>query len=152
MKSTLSCQTSCLTSWTSGFTMVSTIPVSRVVAHSFNVANIRYTVLVFDSYYLDEAAREGLRAKKVKFIEAVSPASFSVLSHNMVIIVVDQRGKRKGLWNGRKGEVIVYAYTRAGKRYIASSNAYQRVCTKGSTAIVPVCSDYGDTFVPCSDK
>ena len=49
----------------------------------------------------------------------------------------------------QKGEVIVHAYTKAGKRYTALSNAYRRECTKGSTVGVPVCSDYGKMFDPC---
>ena len=76
-----------------------TIPVSRVVAHwakivhSFNITKMSDTILVFDSYFLDdEAARKGLRAKKVKFIRAVNPARFSVLS-KMVMSGVDQRSK-----------------------------------------------------------
>ena len=43
----------------------------------------------------------------------------------------------------------MHAYTKAGKRYTALSNAYRRECTKGSTVGVPVCSDYGKMFDPC---
>ena len=62
---------------------------------------------------------------------------------------VDQTGKCKGLWKGQYGKVIVYAYTKAGKRYTALSNAYRRERIKGSTVGVPVCSDYGKLFDPC---
>ena len=73
------------------------IPVSKVVAHwakivhSFNVARMADSVLVFDSYYPDEAAREGLRAKQIRFIGAVNPKRFPVVS-SLVMRGVDQRG------------------------------------------------------------
>ena len=62
------------------------IPVSRVVrhwrevVHSFNVARMADTILVFNSYCLDDAAREGLAAKNVKFIGAVYPQRFLTLT------------------------------------------------------------------------
>ena len=66
------------------------------------------TVLVFDSYYLDEAAREGLRAKHVNFIGAVNPKRFPELS-SLVTRGVDQRGFWKELWNGQRNEIIVHS-------------------------------------------
>ena len=39
----------------------------RRIIHSFNVGRMPNTVLVFDSYCLDEVGRQGLRAKNVKF-------------------------------------------------------------------------------------
>ena len=62
------------------------IPVNKVVRHwgkldhSFNVARMADTILVFDSYYLEDAAREGLAAKNVKFVCAVNPQRFLTLT------------------------------------------------------------------------
>ena len=79
------------------------IPVSKVVkhwakvVHSFNAARMNDTLLVFDSYYLDEAARVGLLAdKKVKFIGAVNPQRFPALTQ-MVRAGVSKKGQWKGL-------------------------------------------------------
>ena len=75
-----------------------TNPVSDVVAHwgriiySFNMGRMPNTVLVFDSYYLDEAGRQGLRAKNVKFIGAVNPQRFPMLTA-LVRHGVDRRGQ-----------------------------------------------------------
>ena len=130
------------------------IPVSKVVAHwakivhSFNVARMADSVLVFDSYYLDEAAREGLRAKQIRFIGAVNPKRFPVLS-SLVMRGVDQRGTWKGLWNGQRKDIIVHSFTKQGKKYIALSNAYTRLATTAATKQVPVCGDYGQFFNAC---
>ena len=118
------------------------IPVSKVVAHwakivhSLNVARMADSVLIFDSYYLDEAAR-------IRFIGAVNPKRFPVLS-SLVMRGVDQRGTWKGPWNGQRKEIIVHSFTnKQGMKYIALSNAYTRLCTKAATKQVPVCGDYG---------
>ena len=77
-----------------------TTPVSDVVAHwgriihSFNVGRMPNTVVVFDSYYLDEAGRQKLRVKNVKFISAVNSQRFPTLSAS-VRHGVDRRGQ----WN-----------------------------------------------------
>ena len=58
-----------------------TIPVNKVVTHwakivySFNVARMSDTALVFDSYYLDEEAREGLLIKWFK-LAVLIPCGF----------------------------------------------------------------------------
>lgn len=106
------------------------------------------TVLVFDSYYLDEAARAGLKAKNVKFIGAVNPSRFPLLS-NLVERGVDMRGKWRGLWNRQRKEIIVHVFTKDGKKYTALSNAYKRLATKASTKAVPVSSDYAKMFDSC---
>ena len=130
------------------------IPVSKVVrhwgkvVHSFNTARKADTILVFDSYYMDDAAREGLAAKKIKFIGAVNPQRFPTLTR-VVREGVNLRGMWKGLWNERRKELIVYSYTKDGKQYTALSNAYRRLATKSDTKSVPVCSDYGKMFAAC---
>lgn len=130
------------------------IPVSKVVkhwgkvVHSFNAARMSDTILVFDSYYLDDAARVGLADKKVKFIGAVNPQRFPALTR-MVRAGVTKKGRWKGLWNGVRKEVIVHSYTKDGKMYTALSNAYHRLATKSRTKSVPVCSDYGKMFSAC---
>ena len=92
-----------------------TNPVSDVVAHweqiihSFNVGQMPNTVLVFDSYYLDAAGRQGLRAKNIKFIGAVNPQRFPMLT-TLVRHGVDRRGQWKGLWNEKRKELIVHVW------------------------------------------
>ena len=100
------------------------------------------SVLVFDSYYLHEGAREGLRAKQIRFIGAVNPKRFPVLS-SLVTRGVDQRGTWKGLWNGQRKDIIVHSFTKQGNKCIALSNAYTRLATKAAKKQVPVCGDYG---------
>ena len=122
------------------------IPVSKVVrhwgkvVHSFNTARKADTIFVFDSYYMDDAAREGLAAKKIKFIGAVNPQRFPTLTR-VVREGVNLQGMWKGLWNERRKELIVYSYTKDGKQYTALSNAYRRLATKSDTKSVPLCSD-----------
>ena len=53
------------------------------------------TVLVFDLYYLDEAARVGLANKKVKFIGAIKTQRFPSLAQ-----LVRDGVTRKGQWWG----------------------------------------------------
>ena len=65
------------------------------IIHSFNVGRMPNTVLVFDSYYMNEAGRQGLRVKNVKFIGAVNPQRFPMLT----ALGVDRRGQWKELWN-----------------------------------------------------
>ena len=95
------------------------IPVSKVVrhwakmVHSFNSARMNDTVLVFDSYYLDEATRGGLADKKVKFIGAVNPQRFPSLAQ-MVRAGETQKGQWRGQWNRVRRELIVQFYTKAG--------------------------------------
>ena len=119
------------------------IPVCKVAAHwakiihSFNVSKIGDSVLVLDSYYMDEAAREGLRAKQIRFIGAVNPKRFPLLS-SLVMRGVDQWGPWKGMWNGQRKEIIVHAFTKQGKTYIALSNAYKQLATKSTTKSVPI--------------
>ena len=130
------------------------IPVSAVVEHwgkiihSFNSTRMSSTVLVFDSYYLDEAAREGLARKKVKYIGAVNPQRFQALTRK-VREGVNIRGQWNGLWNQQRKELIVHSYTKDGKKYTALSNAYHRSPTRSTTNSVPVCSDYGKMFAAC---
>ena len=64
------------------------------------------TLLVFDLYYLDEAARVGLADEKVKFIGAVNPQRFSALTQ-MVRAGVSKKDQWKGLWNGLRKELMV---------------------------------------------
>ena len=132
------------------------IPVSKVVkhwakvVHSFNAArmNDSNTLLVIDSYYLDEAAREGLADKKVKFIGAVNPRRFPVLTQ-MVRADVSKKGQWKGLWNGLRKELIAHSFTKDGKQYTALTIAYCRLATRSDTKSVPVCCDYGKMFSAC---
>ena len=97
------------------------------------------TVLVFDWYYLDEAGRQGLRAKNVKFIDAVNPQRFPMLTalgrHG-----VDRRGQWKGLWNEKRKELIVHVWQKDDKRYTTFSNAYARTASKviGGVYLWPV--------------
>ena len=121
------------------------IPVSKVVRHWGRWSILSDTILVFDSYYLDDAAREGLAAKNVKFIGAVNPQRFPTLTR-VVREGVKMRGMWKGLWNERRKELIVHSYTKDGIQYTALSNAYRRLATKSKTKSVPVCSDYGMMF------
>ena len=67
----------------------------------------------------------------------------------MVRAGVTQKGQWRGLWNGVRRELIVHSYTKAGKQYIALTNAYQRKATKSETKSVPVCCDYGKMFSAC---
>ena len=111
------------------------IPVNKGVRHwgkvvrSFNVANKVDTILVFGSYHLDEAAREGLEAKNVKFFGTVNPQRFPTLTL-VVREGVKMRGLWKVLWNERRKELIVYFHIKDGKQYTALSNAYRRLATK----------------------
>ena len=66
------------------------------IIHSFNVGRMPNTVLVFDSYYLDEAGRQGLLTKNVKFIGAVNLQRFPLL-YALVRRGVDMRGRWKAL-------------------------------------------------------
>ena len=97
---------------------------------------------------LTKAAREGLRAKQIRFIGAVNPKRFPQLS-GLVMRGVDQRGTWKGMWNGQRKEIIVHSYTKQGKKHIALSNTYKQLTTKSTTKYVPVCSDYGFFFNAC---
>ena len=57
-------------------------------------------MLVFDSYYMDEAAQEGLRAKQIRFIGAVNSKRFPQLSGLVIPQIsggVDPRGTWKGM-------------------------------------------------------
>ena len=66
------------------------------IIHSFNAGRMPNTVFVFNSYYLDEAGRQGLRAKSLKFIDAANPQKFPLLTL-LVRQCVDARGQWKGL-------------------------------------------------------
>ena len=67
------------------------------------------TVLVFDSYYLDEAGWQGLWAKNVKIIGAVIPQRFTLINA-LVRRGVGMRGRWKALWNKKRKELIVYVW------------------------------------------
>ena len=61
-------------------------PLSDAVAHwgrvinSFNVGRMHNTVLVFDSYYLKKARRQGLRAKNIKIDFCSTSAEISSIN------------------------------------------------------------------------
>ena len=122
------------------------IPVSKVVkhwakiVHSFNAARINDTLFVFNSYYLDEAARVGLSDKKVKFIGAVNSQRFPSQTQ-MVRAGATKKGQWKGLWNGLRKELIVHSFTKNGKQYATLTNSYDRLATKSDTKSVSVCYD-----------
>ena len=64
--------------------------------HSFNLGRMPNTVLVFDSYYLDEPGWQGPRAKNVMFIGAINQQRFLLLNAS-VRRGVDRRGRWKAL-------------------------------------------------------
>ena len=121
------------------------------MVHSFNVAKKADTILVFDTYYLDDAAIKGLAANNVIFISAVNPQNFPTFTC-VVWEGVKMRGMWKGLWNERRKELIIHSYTKDGKQNTALSFAYRRLATKSHTKSVPVCSDYGIMFAACDQK
>ena len=67
------------------------------IIHSFKVGRISNTVLVFDTYYLDDAGRQGLRAKS----GAVNPKRFPLLNA-LVPRGVDMRRRWKALWSEKR--------------------------------------------------
>ena len=135
-------------------TIGETTPVSDVVAHwgrsihSFNVGRMPNTVLVFDSYYLDEAGRQELQAKNIKFIGAVNPQRFPLLT-SLIRQGVYARGQWKGLWNEKKKELIVHVWRKDDKRYTTLSSAYARTASKGEYKRIPVASDNAKMFQAC---
>ena len=94
------------------------------------------TPSLYDSYYLDEVGRQGLRAKNVKFIGDVNSQRFPTLSA-LVRHGVDRLGQPNWLLNKRRKEPIVHVWQKDEKRYTTFSYAYARTASKGDRKSVP---------------
>lgn len=111
-------------------TVGKSIPTSEIVGEWADIVlrlGTPQTMLVFDSYYLDNAGRNLLLEKDVKFVASVQAHRFERLT-DLVKHKVEKPGQQAGVYKPETAELFVHVWDHnkdIGKKYVYS-NAFTR--------------------------
>lgn len=108
------------------------------------------TVLIADSYYLDQTGYEILMEKKVPFVCAVQECRFTELA-----MEAKKKSKHEGdtalLYNDTNNTMFIthwYEEKKLGRKFVIT-NAFKRKPGNTRKAIIPGCDDFSLTFNTC---
>ena len=129
-------------------------PVSQIMAEWGEIvkkkSNEGKTVLVADSYYLDEAGRAALKELEVPYICAVQAKRFHILT-NQAKKHVSKAGESIFLWNKKEHELLAHYYSpepKIGRKFVLS-NAYKKEEGTTRANYLPGCDDFAIMFSTC---
>ena len=109
------------------------------------------TVICMDSYYLDNLGRKLLKDRGVRYIAALKPDRFRILT-NLLKQQVNNIEDSSWAWNEARGEVAVYHKSRdkrIGEKF-ASSNCFAAMPNKMRRHEEPIYDEYKAMFSGCA--